>query len=350
LLRHEFPDYEYVSLEDLDVRQYALEDPRGFISDHPQRAILDEIQRVPTLFSYLQTHIDNAQTQGMYLLSGSQNWSLLKNISQSLAGRVGFLELLPFSLSELERTSNRLKTAQDWMLQGGYPRLITNNIDPASFFPGYVKTYVERDVRSEMLVNNLDTFGRFLKVVASRAGQLINYEDIGSELGIDYRTVKSWVSVLNSSYITFELEPYFTNFGKRITKTHKLYFVDTGLLCSLLNIRDLSVLRTHYMKGHIFENAVVSEFLKHKFHRTNSENLFFWRSNERMEIDLLREDSGNLQAFEIKSSQTPRSEYVSSLLSFAEIADIPLDQVKVIYGGDSSIKLKGVRFTPWNRL
>ena len=238
LLREKFAEYQYVSLEDLDNRAFALDDPRGFLGTYPDKTIIDEAQYAPNLFSYLQTHIDLVNKEGMYILSGSQNFQLMQQISQSLAGRVAILELLPFSREELKTVNMLPQTVEDEMFMGSYPRLFDKGIPPTEYYPYYIKTYVERDVRQLKNVGDLGLFVKFIKLCAGRIGQLLNYSSLANDCGIAVSTAQSWLSLLETSYIVHLLRPDFNNFSKRLIKSPKLYFYDTGLACSLLEIKD----------------------------------------------------------------------------------------------------------------
>ena len=344
--------YEYVSLEEKDMRDFALNDPRGFLNSYEGKLIIDEAQRVPDLFSYIQTKADEKEIPGMYILSGSQNFLMMRSISQSLAGRVGVLSLLPFSLPELTNAKNNPKTADEWMFYGSYPRLISSKIDPADFFPSYIATYVERDIRLETKIHDLDKFKRFLGVTAAGTGSPVNLSKLGMEISIDARTVNSWLSILEESYIVFRLSPYFNNLGKRFIKTPKLYFYDTGLLCSLLGFTDVRELNQHRMRGHIFENAVISEIAKKQYNTGRRPRLYYWRDsdNKDKEIDLLEESPHGLELTEIKSSQTANKEYIKNLESFILTPPETVKSKRVIYDGSEKPVFSGVSYVNWRSL
>ncbi len=350
LLRNTFKDYEYVSLEDLDERELAAGDPRAFIRMHPDRVILDEAQRVPELFSYLQTHSDQSGRPGMYILSGSQNFLLLEKLGQSLAGRVALLNLLPFSHSEL-KTADKLPLALDEeIFTGGYPRIFDKNIDPADFYPNYLRTYVERDLRSLKNVGNLSLFVKFLKLCAGRIGQLLNESSLANECGLSTPTVNSWLSVLEASFILYRLRPHFKNFNKRLVKAPKIYFYDTGLACSLLEIDSPKQLATHCSRGSLFENLVINEFMKNALNRGKEPRLAFWRDNVGHEVDLIQDQGDIPWAYEIKSGETFNREFLKNLDFWGKISGFPAAQRAVIYAGAKEIPLTEARVIPWNKL
>ena len=352
LLIHAFPDYRYLNLENSDTRQFASEDPRGFLESCGTKVILDEIQRVPELFSYLQTRIDSENVPGMYLLSGSQNFLMLKGISQSLAGRVGVLSLLPFSLGELADSSFSPHSVEHWIVRGCYPRVITVNIPPENFYPSYIHTYVERDVRNETSVRDLSRFRTFLVACAATVGSLVNLTDLGRNIGADARTVSSWLSILEESYVTFRLTPYYQNVGNRHIKTAKLYFYDTGLLCSLLGIETEDALLSSKRFGTIFENAVMVEKRKQIYNVGKMPRMFFWRDqgNRDKEVDLVVEQSlDSLELYEIKSSLTANRHYLDTMERFAEKSPAEC-LLRVVYRGEDIRSTDGPSFLNWRSL
>ncbi|MCL2129526.1 MAG: ATP-binding protein [Treponema sp.] len=353
LLKQLFSEgYEYVSLEEADIRDFALRDPRGFLDVFKGKVIIDEAQRAPDLFSYIQTKVDKINKPGMYILSGSQNFLIMRNISQSLAGRVGILSLLPFSLSERTKAGKLPKTANEWMFSGSYPRLISEKISPLDFFPGYIATYVERDIRAETKIHELDKFRRFLSIVAACSGSPVNLTKLGADSSIDARTVNSWLSILEESYVIFRMPPYYSNMAKRYTKTPKLYFYDTGLLCALLGFTSAKDLNMHEMRGHIFETAVISEILKSNYNTGRRPRLYYWRDldNKEKEIDLLEEGPLGLELTEIKSSQTANREYTKNLLNFGLSSSAKVKSRRVIYDGSDKPVFSGVRYVNWRSL
>ncbi|WEV75435.1 ATP-binding protein [Bifidobacterium sp. ESL0800] len=343
LIRSTFPDYEYINLENPDIRRTANEDPVGFIQNRPSRLILDEAQYAPDLFSMIQVASDERNETGQYILSGSQNFLLLKNIKQSLAGRVGILKLLPLSFSEAQKSEQK-PTIDEFMLRGGYPRPYDTGMDLSAYFSSYISSYLERDVADYLGVRDVSTFRTFLRLCAQNAGNLLNYTHMASDLGTSFRTVKGWLSILESSYITFPLLPYFKSAGKRLTKTPKLYFYDTGLLCHLLGIKTLPQLLTHPMLGAIFENLIVAETAKHHFNNGVEPELYFYRDTHKREVDLLDLTDSELPFMaEIKSSQTYHGKYGTTLTEIGEALNVPAEKRAVIYRGEGGISTKQFR-------
>ena len=338
LLQYVFADYQYVSLEDLDERAFATEDSRGFLASHPDKTIIDEAQLVPTLFSYLQTHVDATQKEGMYVLSGSQNFLLMQQITQSLAGRVAILELLPFSRSELKTAGMLPETIEAEMFAGGYPRLFDKQMHPTEYYPYYIRTYVERDVRQLKNVMDLGLFVKFIKLCAGRIGQLVNFSSLANDCGIAVSTAQSWLSVLETSYIVYFLHPDYNNFSKRLVKSPKLYFHDTGLACSLLEITDAHQLENHYLRGGLFENYVINQFIKKAFNRGEEPHLSFWRDNKGNEIDLLQTLGTKQFAYEIKSGRTFSTDFTKGLRYWAGLSSAEANQCSVVYAGDMEMQ------------
>ncbi len=339
LLREKFPEYKYVSLEDLDNRSFAWDDPRGFLDTYPDKTIIDEAQYAPDLFSYLQTHVDSANKEGMYILSGSQNFQLMEKISQSLAGRVAILELLPFSREELKSADMLPQTIEDEMFMGAYPRLFDKGIPPTEYYPYYIKTYVERDVRQLKNVSDLGLFVKFIKLCAGRIGQLLNYSSLANDCGIAVSTAQAWLSMLETSYIVHLLRPDFNNFSKRLIKSPKLYFYDTGLACSLLEIKDAKQIESHYLKGGLFENYVINLFLKKAFNKGETPQLSFWRDNKGNEVDLLETIEGKQFAYEIKSGKTYSTDYANSLKYWAGLSSADAEHCNIVYGGEQKLNM-----------
>jgi len=334
------PDYTYVNLELPHEREFAQSDPLGFLRTYQNGVILDEVQWVPELFSYLQVVTDERNRPGEYILTGSQNFLLSHQISQSLAGRVAILNLLPFSYREISEIVSQI-TWEELVLNGGYPRKYLFDIAPQDFYPNYIQTYIERDVRQLLNVKDLGNFQKFLQLLAGRAGQLFNQSNFSNELGIDQKTVHSWLSVLESSFIAFRLPSYYKNFNKRILKTPKVYFYDTGVLCSLLGIRKVEDMKVHFARGALFENFVVLEILKKELNAGNLASLYYWRDNHQNEVDLLQEKDGKLIAYEIKSSETYHSDFMKGLKYFKKIA--PDTNLSLVYAGDIKQERDGVR-------
>jgi predicted AAA+ superfamily ATPase len=352
LARHLFPGKPYISLEDPTERAFADEDPRGFLARFSKGAIFDEAQRWPELFSYLQGLVDEDRTPGRFILTGSQQFGLMAGVTQSLAGRVAMSRLLPFSAAEIAGVGNGQATLDDVLWRGSYPALnIGASTQPVDWFASYITTYLERDVRQVLKVQDLATFQRFVRLCAGRTGQLLNLSAVASEAGISHTTARAWLSVLESSDVLFLLTPYHRNFGKRLVKSPKLYFVDTGLACWLLGIRQSEQLSLHPSRGALFENWVVTEFLKHRANQGQPSDLHFWRDNNGLEADLLYETgTGRLQTVEIKSGQTPTGDYVRAGQRSASMAAAEACTPLLIYGGDTSVLRNGVQLLSWRML
>jgi hypothetical protein len=344
-----FPSHAYVSLENLDTRFHAENDPRGFLSAYDKGAIFDEVQHVPHLLSYLQENVDINPTKGRFILTGSQNFSLSSHISQSLSGRVGMLTLLPLSLCELSGS----KDVEDMIFEGGYPGLHTHTMHPLDFYPSYIQTYVERDVRLIKNIENLTLFQRFMKLCAGRVGQLVNFSSLAQDAGISQPTARQWISVLEASYILFTLPPYFENFNKRLTKMPKLYFYDTGLACALLGLEAAHQVKSHYLTGGLFENLMVLELLKQRLHTGRPSNLYFWRDRTGQEVDILGDWGGGIHAFEIKRGSTFQESYLKNLQSFCQIASKASQKeinASLLYTGEREGLYKGIHLVPMKRM
>jgi uncharacterized protein len=347
LARQLRPEYQYVNLELDENRDFATNDPHGFLQLYKNGVILDEVQYVPTLFPYLKHYTDLRGLSGEYILTGSQHFLLLEKITQSLAGRVGLLRLLPFSMQELDTAGLMPATADEFIYKGAYPRLYDKRIAPVDFYPAYIQTYVERDVRQVVNVGDLRVFRQFLTACAGRAGQLVNFTELGTILGVDSKTVKSWIGILEASFIIFLLPPYHRNFDKRIIKSPKLYFYDTGLVCTLLNITDPAQLQAHFAKGALFENMIVSELVKTRLHAGNDANFYFWQDSNGREIDLLHEVGSALTVIEIKSGKTITKDFMRNLLYFNELANGVRVNAHLIYGGEENQIRSDVQIWGW---
>ncbi len=350
LARSAFPDKPYLTLEDPDTRLLAENDPRGLLSHYPDGLILDEAQRAPQLFSYLQGFVDNQLVPGKYVLTGSQQFGLLSGITQSLAGRAGMVQLLPFAMEELNSAGKLPDEANRLMLRGMYPPLYDRDLLPEDWFAGYVNTYIERDVRQLINVRDLSAFQRFVRMCAARTGQLLNLSSLSTDCGITHNTAAAWISVLEASYIIFLLRPHFANFNKRLVKTPKLYFLDTGLAAWLLGIREQEQLAFHAQRGALFENLVVTEFLKGRFNRGRQPDLFFWRDSKGLEVDLLLDDGINLKPVEIKSGQTIVPDFLASLKKWCDLSGNPVRPAWLVYGGEKELVNANVSIIPWREL
>jgi predicted AAA+ superfamily ATPase len=332
LARAVFPEKPYASLEDVDIRAFALADPRRFLGQFPEGAVLDEIQRAPELFSYLQTLVDATPGMGRYILTGSQQFGLTEKITQSLAGRVGFLHLLPFTWAETAHLF-ATKSLEEVLWQGFYPPLHDRGIPPHIWFSDYLNTYVERDARLAINIRDLAAFHRFVLMCATRTGQLLNLSALAADCGITHNTARAWLSVLEASYLVTLLQPYHRNLGKRLTKTPKLYFLDTGFAAWLAGVRDARELVVGGLRGPLFETFIVAEFLKHKRNHLRQEELFFWRDHAGHEIDLLVERGDQLITIECKAGQTVAEDWFTPLEQFSTLAGAAAGLI--LYGGDS---------------
>ena len=352
LAREVFSHHPYVTLEDPDTRRIALADPRRFLARFPNGAVLDEVQRAPELLSYLQGRVDAAQRMGEFVITGSQQFGLMDGITQSLAGRVGMLQLLPLSNAELRQSESAKASLEDRMWRGGYPALHARGRDlqPQTWFASYVATYLERDVRQVLNVSDLALFQRFVLMCAARSGQLLNLNSLAADCGISQPTARRWLTVLQASYVVALLPPYHRNFGKRLVKSPKLYFLDTGLLCHLLRIADPLTLQTHALRGAIFETWVVTEVIKHRFNQGLAADLYFWRDNHGVELDLVFEDAGRLQSVEIKSGTTFAMDWLQTARRWKALAGDDAAQPIVLYGGQSSFDLADARVLSWREI
>ncbi len=314
LAKELFPKKPYISFENQDNVILAMSDPRAFLTKYKTGAIFDEIQRVPKLLSYMQGVIDSQPNKvGLFVITGSQNLLLLESVSQTLAGRIAFIHLLPFSIAELATSKFSTQSLNKLILNGGYPRLYDKKISPPDFYPNYLLTYVERDVRQIKNIANLSLFQRFLKICATRVGQEINYTSIGNDTGVDQKTVMSWFGILEASFIAFRLQPFYNNLGKRITQMPKLYFYDTGLCCSLLEIDNESHVNTHPLRGSLFENLIILELLKKRLNNGQRSNLYYWRERSGIEIDILMEQASQIVPVEIKTATTFNSDFLKGI-------------------------------------
>jgi len=346
LVRATFPDLPYVSLEEPDIRQIALTDPRGFLSNYPAGAILDEIQNTPELFSYIQRIVDENR-KIRFILTGSSNFLLMEKISQTLAGRTAVLHLLPFSFQELEPLA---ESYENLIFKGQYPRIYDRDISPTDFYPSYIQTYVDRDVRMIKNIGDINAFIQFTQLCAGRIGQPLNYASLANDAGISPNTAKSWLSILESSYILYRLQPYHRNFNKRLIKSPKLYFYDTGVACSLLGIREQEQVNLHYMKGSLFENLILNEFIKRSFNRGENRLPYYWQDNHGKEIDCLLVNGEQVTAVEIKSGKTISTSYFENLNYWRSLAAIPENQEFVVYGGEQSIQISAGTLISWKDL
>jgi len=348
LARASFPDKPYVSLENPDERDFAEQDPRRFLARFPEGAILDEVQRCPALLSWLQGVVDEQQSMGQFVLTGSAQFDLIAGMTQSLAGRVGRVELLPLTLAEMQAGDCIPTSLDKLLLNGGYPAIHQRALAAGDWFPNYVATYLERDVRQLIAVRDLSQFQRFVRMCAARSGQLLNLTALGADCGISAVTAREWLSVLEASYLVTRLPPYFQNFGKRLVKSPKLYFLDVGLMAWLLGIRDELSIATHAARGALFETWVISELIKRRFNAGQPADLYFWRDSSGNEIDVVYETPDGLQALEIKSGSTFASDWTDGLKKWQKFAgDTQTRKPVLIYGGTDSHEREQCFLSGW---
>jgi len=333
LVRYVFKDKKYVNFENPDIRLFAMEDPRGFLSNYPNGAIFDEAQRVPELFSYLQQILDESTNNGQFIITGSNNFLLQETISQSLAGRVGYLKLLPLTLHEIKVKKSDVG---QHIFKGFYPSLFNDTIDNSLWYSNYITTYIERDVRLIKNITNLVTFEKFVRLCAGRIGQLLNMNSLAVEVGVDNKTISAWISVLEASFVLFRLHPYHKNFNKRIVKMPKIYFYDTGLASALLGIQNSNQLDLHPFRGALFENMVIVDILKTRFNKAKSSNLYFWRNHIGNEINIILDNGLTIAPIEIKSGQTITNNYFKGIKYWNKITKT--NGGYVVYGGSMEQK------------
>jgi len=359
LCRELFPDYTYVNLEKLDTRDFAKSDPNAFLERYHGKVILDEAQRAPELFSYIMPLVDEHKTKGEFILTGSQNFHLMESISQSLAGRCATFKLLPFSTREILGAENfdicKIRTAKNiepgglscyhQIFKGGYPPLYDSNVDPTEWLGNYTRTYLDRDVRTLINVGDLDTFERFLRLCAGRTGQILDMSSLANDVGISVPSVKRWLSLLVASYTVFLLNPHQKNFNKRLIKSPKLYFYDTGLVCYLLGIKSPDELEFHSLRGNIFETHVISELFKTCLNAGRESSLYFWRDSLGHEVDVILEDAEKLFPIEIKSAQTISGSMFDGLAYWSSLNKT--SDAMLIYGGNDFYTRNGAAVRPW---
>jgi predicted AAA+ superfamily ATPase len=345
ILKKVFPQKPYVSLEDPNIRLLAREDPKGFLSQYPKGVIIDEAQNVPEIFSYLQLIVDQNNIPGQFILSGSKNFLLKKNISQSLAGRVAILHLFPFELAEKNKESLNQN-----IFMGGYPRIYQAGLSPNDWFPSYIQTYLERDITTLISPKNLRKFQIFLRLCAGRAGQILSYTNLANEADVSVTTIQSWLGILEQSFIAFVLPPYYKNFNKRLIKSPKLYFYDTGLLCHLLGIKSAEQVQQHFAQGALFENLIISNFKKSFAHRYSTHELFYFRDSNGNEVDLIIDQGSQRIPIEIKCNQTARPKFLQGLNYFEKISDAQTKPGMVIYGGSDNHVIHDQQILSWKSL
>jgi uncharacterized protein len=337
LCRQAFPEMAYVNLERPDLRAFATDDPRGFMASYPDGAILDEIQRVPSLLSWIQVDVDERRQMGRYILTGSHQFELNRHIAQSLAGRTALLHLLPLSVAEL-CASGESPDIDALILAGGYPRIHADALDPATALADYFETYVQRDLRELVQIRNLALFEKFVRLAAGRVGQLLNMQSLAADVGISGHTAAEWLSLLEASYIVFRLPPWFENLGKRLVKSPKLYFYDTGLAAWLVGMTRREHLPAHPLRGHLFENLAVLEFLKAYFNRGERPRLHFYRDSGGNEADLVLEDGRQLRLVEIKSAATVSPDAMRPIANIRRALGERVTAATLVYGGSEAQK------------
>ncbi len=347
LVKELFDHKPYLSMESPDNRKFALEDPRGFLEKYPTGAIFDEVQRTPELFSYLQEILDNNQAPGQFILTGSNNFLLQQNISQTLAGRIAFLNLLPFSIEELYSIPQGLSDNSNLLLTGLYPPIYDRHFSPEDWYPNYIRTYIDRDVRQIKNITDLIIFERFMGLLAGRNGQELNLSSLAVETGVDTKTIQSWIGILESSFIIYLLKPHFKNFNKTIVKRPKVYFYDTGLVCSLMGISSESQLVNHPSRGALFESLIISELVKKRTNAGRPINLYYWRDKTGHEIDIIIDNAGDLIPIEIKSGKTVSTEFFKNILYWKTLSEAPKGYV--VYGGvQEQNRSNGIEVIGWN--
>lgn len=341
-------DYKYFSLENIDTRTFAEEDPRGFLHSAGKKFILDEVQHVPVLFSYLQEILDNSKENGKVILLGSQSFLLNQHISQSLAGRVAMLKLLPLSYSELKNANLANANITHNIFTGGYPRLHSEQIEPKYFFPNYIETYLQRDIRLLKNIENLTAFARFIKLCAGRTGNILNISSLANDADIAVNTAKSWLSLLEASYVVYFVQPYSGNVNRRLIKSPKLYFYDTGLACSLLGLENEKQIENFYMKGNLFENFVFSELVKQRFNAGLPMNYYFLRDSKGVEIDCLAEKPDSMDFIEIKMSETMLQSHIANIKTLKSL--FTKTKNYVIYSGEQEPIFHDIQFVNWQNI
>ena len=341
LVRMTYPDKPYFSMENPDIRMAAQADPRGFLNDVPDGAILDEVQRLPEILSYIQGIVDEKQKPGMFILTGSHQPDVHQAVSQTLAGRTALLTLLPFSLPELFKYKKKWD-AYEIIVKGAFPRLHQENLSVVRFYNGYVQTYVERDVRTLLNVKDLNQFQRFLTLLAGRIGQVVNYTSLGNDIGLSAPSVKNWISILKASFVIFELQPFFENINKRVVKSPKIYFTDTGLVSHLLGIEIANQAKRDPLRGGLYENLVVLEILKSLYNQGKRPELYFYRDSHGNEVDLLIKQQRQLIPIEIKSSETFNKDFLKGIQRFRKLAPHRFRQGYVFYNGKDKFQINDV--------
>lgn len=350
LVKHVFPDWKYVSLEDLDTRSFAENDPRGFFATYGGKIIIDEVQRVPALFSYLQSVVDKNKKPGQFILTGSQNFLLHEKIGQSLAGRVALLHLLPCGIHELTNAGFTFNRYTECIFKGFYPALYGTTVNPRDWYLNYIQTYIERDVRLIKNVTDLHTFQIFTQLCAGRTGQLLNLSSLANDCGISHNTARAWLSVLEASFIIFLLKPHHKSFNKRLVKMPKLYFYEVGLATTLLGIRTPAQIDTHPLRGSLFETMMVAELIKYQYHRGFPPHCYFWRDKTGHEIDCLLDAQNTFIPIEIKAGETVSENYFEELRYWNTLAGADPKKSFLVYGGAENQTRNEINVVSWSRV
>jgi predicted AAA+ superfamily ATPase len=350
LAKAAFPEKPYLSLEDPDIVRLAKSDPRGLLENYRDGLIIDEAQAVPQIFPYIKTDVDKDPRPGKYIITGSQHFNLLAAITESLAGRAAFLKLLPFSISELKETGKLHCNPFETIVQGLYPPLYDRDLTPYDWYTNYIASHVERDVRSILNVKDLGQFQTFVKMCAARVGGILNLSALALDCGITHNTAKAWISVLEASGIIYLLKPYHENFGKRLVKSPKLYFIDTGLAARLLGIKTAQDCFIHPNRGNLFESLIVSELIKSRANKGMEPDIYFWRNNLEAEVDIVYQDSQHLKAIEIKSSKTFSPDFINGMELWMRYSGSSSEDCSIIYAGDRAVSWKNISLIPWNSI
>jgi len=349
-LRKQFPDYTYVNLEDSDLRAFALNDPKGFLEQYNRYIIFDEVQRTPKLFSDLQARVDEDKIMGQYILSGSQNFHLMSSINQSLAGRVALFKLFPFDVQEMQQAGWLDDDYAVNLQKGFYPGIYDRDIKPKFFYSNYIQTYVERDLHELIHVKDLRQFRNFISLCAGRVGQLLNLNSLANECGISQPTAKSWISKLETSYIVYQLQPYYTKLNKRVTKSPKLYFYDTGLLCYLLKINDAASVKTSAYKGGLFENFVINEYIKQNYHQNLLLDCWYWRDAAGHEVDFIWQHTEKLNLVEIKASETIMPDMFKGLSYLDKLLPGKISSKTLVHTGSANQNRTAAKVQSWKNI
>lgn len=344
--KHLFPQLPYISLENPDQRILSLEDPRAFLNQFQEGAILDEIQRVPELLSYLQQILDEREGDKIFILTGSNQFSLLNNITQSLAGRVAILKMLPLTINEISNSHD----TNSRILNGFYPAIFSKNLNPTKFYRNYYETYLERDLRQLIKIKDLSLFQKFMRLCAGRIGNIFNASALSSEVGVSVKTIQEWISILETSFIAFRLPPFFENINKRLIKSPKLYFYDIGLVTYLLGIENENQVFRDPSRGALFENLIITELMKHRLNRGLDPNLFFYLDSNHFEIDLVYKKGSDLYPFEIKSAQTYHTNFLKGLNAFKKIFTHRIPKQFLIYDGETEMNIQGTQLLNYKSL